>query len=339
MVPELRYFSLFVLIWSFVLVGVNFIIDPLQYYRKAEQPIFVKNQRYQIPGLVRNYSFDTIFVGTSHSENFLTSQLDTVMGTQSLNLASSGSSAWEQAQIIGLASRQGSLANVIWEMNYKSFAGFNPNLVTSGRFPLYLYQAKLSTLFYYLYSIDTLWLSIKAILGKGPSRLDGLNSWASTEAHKFDGEHVVDHYCERLKQTHFRPLANYEQQLENYLEPMLSLDRQTHFWLFVPPLSIANFALNNQVTKFTTFREVLYRIVDKSPNASIIDFTRDLALISNLNLYKDIEHFNNATSAKILDDISQYNQQNRIKVDVAQVNREFTNYVNKWRKENTLCHM
>jgi hypothetical protein len=345
MIREIRFFIFFALLWSIFLVSFNYMLDPLQYYRKAQQPVFIKNQRYQIPGLVRNYPFDTIMVGTSHSENFLASQLDNAMGTHSLNLASSGSSAWEQSQVIDLAVRQGPLTNVIWEMNYNSFAGSNPNLVKNGHFPMYLYHAKISTLFYYLYSIDTLRLSIKAMLGKGPRRLDGLNSWAQREAHRFDGKHVIEHYCRQLKRSIARPIANYQQQLEQHLAPVLQQGHQTRFFLFIPPLSIANFALNNQLAKFTAFRTMLYQVANKFSNATVIDFTRDLALISNLNLYKDTEHFSQSISATMLIDISQYNNQEnnqennqyQIPVDVEQVNREFVQYVNRWRKENTLC--
>ena len=146
---SIKYFIAGFCFWSLALVSVNYIVDPLQYYRLDNSPRFVKNQRYQIPGLIRNYNFDTIFVGTSHSENFLASQLDKFGQTQSINLSISGSSAWEQMQVVNLASQQGELANVVWEMNYKSFAGANPNQISAGKFPQYLFQQDYTTPFYY----------------------------------------------------------------------------------------------------------------------------------------------------------------------------------------------
>ncbi len=340
MTRELRNFVFFLMLCSSGLVLVNFFVDPLQYYRKSEAPRFVKNQRYQIPGLIRNYSFDAIIVGTSHSENFLASELDKLMPTKSLNLSISGSSAIEQAQVIEFAASQKTLKTVLWEMNYKSFAGNNPNLLKGGKFPLYLYKPDYTTPFYYLYSLDTLLFSLKNVLGKGASKIDGLNSWAKKESGKFDGEHVVEHYCQRLRSSKVAsPVADYRKNLSKKLAPVIRANTDADFYLFVPPLSIANYALNNQIVKFTAFREVLYGVADRFSNAHIIDFSTDISMLSNLNNYKDVEHYSIEISSKMLETMASRSFQIDSGPSAIEHNTVLKDNVTAWIKNNPICNV
>jgi len=337
LIKQITNFLVFFLLASSVLLSVNLVVDPLQYYRSDNSPVFVKNSRFQIPGLVRNYPFDTIIVGTSHSENFLTAKLDECMGSKSINLAISGSSAWEQFNVVQLALKKGDTKKVIWEMNYKSFSGGNPNLIKNGAFPHYFYEPDITTPFYYLYSLDTLWLSAKHLLNRGSSELDGLNSWFDRQKDKFDGKHVVHHYCQLNVATQDSDIAEYEEYLKKYLEPSLKQGLEVDYVLFIPPLSVANFALNNQVEKFMSFREALYRVVASYSNVKVVDFVEDLELISDLSLYKDIEHYSLSVSNSMLEAMSSNRYEHKEPRDVATLNHQFQVFVKSWKSGSKLC--
>ena len=286
---------------------------------------------------MRNYSFDTVIIGTSHSENFFTSTLDEYMKSKSINLAISGSSAWEQAQVIKLALTKNEVKRVVWEMNYKSFSGENPNLVKSGSFPNYLYEPDLTTPFYYLYSLDTLWLSVKHLFRRGGSDLDGLNSWFDNQKDKFDGLHVVDHYCHLQSSPVEERSIRYEVSIKEYLEPLLGINKNINYVLFIPPLSVANFSLNNQLENFVAFREVLYRIVLDYKNVRIIDFVADLDVIGDLHLYKDIEHYSLGVSNDMLETMSKNNLVSVEHNEVKERNNQLKNFVSMWKEKNHLC--
>ena len=312
MITPLKYFCAFVLLWSSLLVSFNYIIDPIQYYRKSDSPVFVKNQRYQIPGLIKNYDRDTIIIGTSHSENFSPAYLDAKMDTNTLNLAISGSSVQEQYQVAAMALRQGKIKNIIWEFNYRSFRGVNPNLVSGGLFPIHLYNEIYKTHFYYLYSVDTLWMSIKNLFKLGPKKLEGLNSWAQSQANKFDGNHVRNHYCQRVKQSLTRkvkknqkPLISvYIKNIDLILNNLVSKYPDVNFIIFIPPLSYYNYLLSSEHERFNEFRKVLYAKKNRFPNIKILDFATDLDSIGNAKNYKDVEHYSLRISNKILDQVS-----------------------------------
>ena len=59
-----------------LLFAFNFTVDPLQFYRPASfyEPYYSMQQRYQNPGLARNFPYDTVIIGASMSENFVPSQ-------------------------------------------------------------------------------------------------------------------------------------------------------------------------------------------------------------------------------------------------------------------------
>ena len=337
MSKQIINFLVFFLLVSVLLLGFNYIVDPLQYYKRADNPIFVKNSRFQIPGLVRNYPFDTIMVGTSHSQNFLTSKLDEYMGSKSINLAISGSSAWEQSQVVQLALKKDNTKRVVWEMNYKWFSGHNPNLIKNGAFPNYLYQPDFTMPFYYLYSLDTLWLSVKHILGRGSRELDGMSSWFNRHKDKFDGEHIVNHYCQLNSSNLESDPVDYEGNLKKYLEPLLKQDLEVDYVLFIPPLSVANFALNNQVEKIMSFREALYHVVAGYSNAKIVDFLKDFELIGNLHLYKDVEHYSLDVSNKMLKTMSDNRLESPNGYNLKETNERFQQFVTLWKNENNFC--
>ena len=50
--------------------ATNYLVDPFQYFRKAAPPRFsVTMLRHQMPGVIRNYPFDSIVVGNSVGSN------------------------------------------------------------------------------------------------------------------------------------------------------------------------------------------------------------------------------------------------------------------------------
>ena len=63
-------FSLLILLLIITAV-ITFTVDPMQHYRKAKfyKP-YALEQRYIIWGMLKNYSFDTILIGSSVTENF-----------------------------------------------------------------------------------------------------------------------------------------------------------------------------------------------------------------------------------------------------------------------------
>jgi hypothetical protein len=297
----LKIFVIFTVIWSVLLAGVNFIVDPLQIYRRDDHPVFFKTMRYQIPGLVKHYDYDTILVGTSHSANFRPSDLDASMGSKSLNLSVNSSSGWEQNKIVSLALSTRSLTNVIWEMNYRTFDMNPTERIGSGVFPLYFYETSPATHFYYLYSLDGLRQSWKRLTRQGHKDIETINSWEARYAHLFDGKHIKEHYCTRVNENR-RPghYLGYEGALDTYLVKLAASHRETLFSVFLPPLSYLNYLLPNELAEFVRFRQLVFETAKSHENIIVLDFNSRFDWIGDPMNYKDIEHYSADISREML---------------------------------------
>lgn len=337
MIKQIKYFCFFFLLWSLSLIAFNFYIDPIQFYRRSEAPYFIKNQRYQIPGLIKHYPFDTIFIGTSLSENFLSSHLDNNMGTKSINFSISGSSAKEQSQVAKAALSSGKVKNVIWELNYKSFLGEQPNLITGGAFPTYLYTDDILANFYYLFSIDTAWMSIKHIIQKGGgANLETLSYWGEEKHRQFDGIRVIQHYCSIInRKINYSEFSTYAENINNNLRNLIKENNNVKFHLFIPPLSALNFHIGNNKNSFNSFRKQIYKLSSLS-NITLYDFMVYQDIITNYNNYKDVMHYSPAISDQILKAIAD-NKYDKSRINYNRVIMEFDDYLNQGKSNLPDC--
>ncbi len=169
---------------------LNWLVDPLEYYRRAAYPPELSTQaRYQNPGLARNYDYDAVIIGTSVSFGFDLHDLAAKTGWQPINLAMQGASAHEQRMILEVALRTGRVKHVLWDMNYEYFRG-SPDWVSDfeGPFPFYLYDTGvLDKIPNYLLNVDVTKTSLRVLLRlllrkPAPMSLDDLSIGAASRA-------------------------------------------------------------------------------------------------------------------------------------------------------------
>jgi hypothetical protein len=98
--------------------ALNFIVDPLQYFRPARlfHAMYSIDSRMQNAGLIRSQQFDTVFMGTSLAIHFRQSNIDRTLGVKSLKLAMTGSNSHEQSFVLDAALKQHP-RRVLWQMD------------------------------------------------------------------------------------------------------------------------------------------------------------------------------------------------------------------------------
>ena len=82
------------------------VIDPFQVYRPATRylpPIDRTTQVYANAGVARSYAYDSAVVGTSVTENFRPSQMDSLLGGRFIKLCTSAGTAYNHALLMDLA--------------------------------------------------------------------------------------------------------------------------------------------------------------------------------------------------------------------------------------------
>lgn len=304
------------LIWKLALIliiplavaSMNFVIDPLQYYRRADWylPRFYDQQRFQMPAIARTFTYDTIIMGTSMSENISIGMLQEEFGMTAIRGTMSGSSAFEQRMGLEVALRTGQVRNVIWDLNFLSFSGeTNEVRDRDAAFPFHLYDGRWWTDFRYLLDPTMTRRSWHIITNRLPynellaaQELEILNKWGRWSLF---GEDIVRYSWERQtfeagtemieKHGITRTMANLE---ENVL-PLVAANPDITFRFYFPPFSVLEYVTYAREGIFEAgliWRLQTFDALRDFPNVQIFDFQAEREIITNFDLYMDRAHHN-----------------------------------------------
>ncbi|MEN6327022.1 MAG: hypothetical protein ABFD18_12565 [Syntrophomonas sp.] len=293
-----------------IVAGLNYVVDPLQFYRKAAfyTPSFSTEQRYQNPGLARNYKYDTIILGSSMAENFVPSYVDKQLGVKTVKLAMSGASAHEEKLMANVAIRTCQVKNIIWGLDFGSLKGA-PNRVGNefSSFPGYLYDQNPFNDFRYLVSLSTLENSYNILLSlythqQITTNLDYLDNWNSQATY---GRNVLEKLWDEDQQTKQKGIKIYNKIDPSYEAMQLSFDKNIlpviqknpdiKFVIYYPPYSILRYLSMYQEDKSLFYDEMrlkthVFEQLHSYKNVTIYDFQSDRNLTFNLDKYKDFSH-------------------------------------------------
>ncbi|WP_047150882.1 hypothetical protein [Aneurinibacillus tyrosinisolvens] len=298
----------------------NYLIDPLQFYRKASyHPSFSEEERFQNPGLAKNYPYDTIIVGSSMTQNFIPSYVDKKLGAKTIKLSASGSSVHEQYLIAKLALETGKVKNVIWAVDFSSLRG-EPLRVRNdqGPFPFYLYDKNPLNDVKYLFNNDTLqqsWHIIDSITRNRPypSNLDMLNNWGSLPV--FGKERVVKDYQmwkEGKDPGHvMKPdpeaFQLIRESADQNIFPLVKQYKNVNFYFFYPPYSILTHRLfydNKLFDSLIGMKRYMFTEIGSMPNVKLYDFQYDTNITYDLSHYRDTSHYSQKINNFIIDEMT-----------------------------------
>ena len=318
----MKIFFIFTLSGVLLIGGVNYIVDPYQQYRiKTFYPISYDGdkERYKNAGFSKNFSYDSLILGTSMTENFIISEVEKKLNFKKvIKLCVSGGSAKEQSITLETAiNHNHNLANVLWGLDTFGFVGNSDSLRFGiGSFPFYLYDSNKLNDYRYLLSIDTFIDSTKALLKPYLKQNDFIYNqnlmyqWQHNNEQKFKLQEVKNDWKNREK------FLNYEKGKqtfndmkksfnENFLE-IIKQNPQIKFKIFFPPYSILTFKIfeeRNQVADIINFKKYIFDSLIILPNIEIYDFHISNEVTHNLNNYKDVSHYHQKINTWILEQI------------------------------------
>lgn len=277
-------------------------VDPLQFYHKSSwyTPLLSEEERYQNPGLAKNYDYDNIIIGTSMTENFLPSQVDQSIGGTTLKLSMEGSTVDEHYRIARLALETGKVKQVIWGLDYFSLKLESEE--DADDFPGYLYDGKLWNDYSYWFNFSVykqFALSIKSMLtGTSGQDLEHLNNWNDEAA--FGKSYVAKSYLKASDSELYFGLNEestdqLQEHFNTYILPLLQAYPDVKFHFYYPPYSVMRQVAwySNNPVRFTNqlvMRKWMYQQFSQFDNVSLYDFQSESAWTFNLDLYKDLSH-------------------------------------------------
>jgi len=296
------------IIFSFLIL-CNFIVDPLQHYRKASfyKP-FYKKGRYLNPGIAKTYNYNTVIVGTSMVQNFRPTHVNKVLGVKSVKLALAGASAYELGLTLETALRTGKVRHVYFGLDVFSFMGSTTRESQGkGSLPLYLYDDDILNDINYLLSIDTVefykYILRANLLGLDEDHLelDNFGYWGNKDS--FSRQEVLkDWRSETFNKGFSKEDFNFLN-LKNNFDINLQKHFQTYpdvqFDIFFPPYSILVWIDSTQkeiVEEIFQFKKYVIESAAETKNVRVFDFQAIETIVLNLDNYKDVSHYSPSIS-------------------------------------------
>lgn len=298
------------LVGSFV-----YIVDPLQFYRKATwySPIYSWHERYQNPGLARNYEYDTIIIGTSMTENFLPTEVGkTLGGAQVMKLSMEGSTAIEHRMIADVAIRTGQVKRVLWGLDYFSLRQYP----SDEEFPYYLYDTNPFNDYKYIFNESNIESAIDNLKNDADEesrkrKLERLNNWDKMV--KYGKDRVIPFWekasiSEQGFSTNEDSLESVQNSFNTYIVSLVKAHPEIEFIFYYPPYSV----LRQQVWYITNparydnqlaMKRYMFEQLSAFPNVSIHEFQTDSSITYNLDQYKDLSHHSGQINQLIIEQI------------------------------------
>jgi len=300
------------------------VYDPLHILHKSwvtEGDRLYGNMRLQAAGIINNYDFDSVIVGTSMMKGTSAILASETLEGKFANLSIDGSSTIERKYIIEYALRKKDIRSAIISFD----TGLDQNLKINRRFPVekysFLYDDKILNDLKVYWNDKFIvclikWSIAEACVGENRelqrprewfdkvykinAKISGIESWVHAKGGR--GKSINS----RVKRHIERPIkskAKYDEKLkltreiiDDSLFSLIKENDGVSFHVVFPPYSRFLYSLwkNKNPYKYQLYLETMrYLVVEgaKYKNLKVYSFD-DMAYLDDLNNYRDMRHYN-----------------------------------------------
>ncbi len=300
-----------------ILLGcLNYIIDPFQYFRRNNSldDKFHTNQRFQVPGMIKNIKTNSFVVGTSMGENFNTLKIDSDLNWKNtLRISISGIMPSSQKKLLNFLKDSSDPQNIIMDLHWY-LTDLDPekkNAVYA--FPEYLYSHSIWGKIKYLINSGVLKESINLILSRKEKfqKREKLNNWMNEAIFsKYTEKENIKKLSKKLTEknntiTLTHKVYKYPSFEKNIL-PFLKSNSDIQFYLFLPPYSTWYYkTLKDQtdLQRLVFFRYYLVQATKELKNVKIFAVDENRSIVNNVANYKDYGHYRDSINQYIIDSI------------------------------------
>ena len=321
----LSIFLVFLIVWIF---------DPYFHFHKPFSFVSYRlyDERYTNDGISRHFDYNAIITGTSMAQNFKPSEMDALFGTQSVKETFSGAGFQELSQNLARAlQRNKNLKTVLWTLDYSGLIREKDWTQYEG-YPEYLYDDNPWNDMQYVFNKSIFYHGVlpnilKTVTGQPRTTMDAYSSWDKETGLRFILQTYDRNHVEEDMPTVLGPEER-KMTLENITENVTSLINQypeTTFYVFYTPYSICywdSLIQEGSIIRQFEAEQLVTELLLQCPNVKLYNFFDQYEVITNLDNYRDKEHY----SAKINSQILQW-----IASDVGLVTEE--NYVERLTAE------
>ncbi len=320
-----------------------YIYDPLQIFHKAwgREITFQKNMRQQAAGIINNYEFDSVILGTSMLENTSANEASRLFGGTFVNISMSASDFYERKIVLDYMLQKKEIKRVIYSLDSDKFISQKKGYKL---YPLknftYLYdQNPFNDFNVYMnskflkclkkFSVSKECTGDKIGLDRPGAwykskhhsvRYGGLDKWFSAK-NNYQIKNAfkkISSTAKKVKEGKVKSLKNIDQKIENtkqYVDENIlgTIKRNPHteFILVSPPYSRMYYAMWAQydLPAYKIHKSIIKYLAHKSgefDNLKIFGY-EDNDLVDNIAKYKDPKHYHYSINSWMLRKISKNN--------------------------------
>lgn len=288
-------------------------VDPLFHYHKPFSFISYRlyYERYVNDGILRNFDYDTVIIGTSMAQNFKPSEAEGLFGGTCVKTTFSGAGYRELSENLERALRRNdSLRTVIWAMDYNAI----PRTADWGQYdgyPTYLYDDNPFNDVSYVFNKSILYQNLlvnvaMTLTGTPSTTMDEYSSWDKETGlqyilQTYDRYHVEEDMPTILDETEQKNVR------ENITKNITSLADQypdTTFYIFYTPYSICywdSLIQEGSIERQFEAERLATELMLECPNIRLYNFFDKYEVITDLDNYRDKEHYAAHVNSMILE--------------------------------------
>ena len=286
------------------IIGTVVLIDPFEIYHQATAfipPITNGTQNYANAGIAKSYEYDSVIIGSSMTENFRPSQMDSLLGGRFVKLCINGGSPFNHKQMMELAFSTHDVRCVLYGLDVESLTYFYKT--PKCEMPEYLYDDDLfnDTAYWFNHSVLARYIPqcLKTLGQSDPDQRDTMYMWG--DLYEYGKEAALRYVTitgETVEQGDLPEVPELSQQsglnVYSNLLPFIEAHPDTEFIVFFPPYSLVqwvDFYQQGTMIYHLEQKEAVIRILLGYDNVKIYDFQAELDWVTELDNYIDAWHY------------------------------------------------
>ena len=286
-----------------------YLVDPFEHYRESAILPLYDQESYNNPGIVKNYDYDAVILGTSMVEMSNPSVIDACFGVRSVKLPMRGSHTaqmgWQLSHVFAAKEKRGeTLKLAILAVDAYSLMG---PVDDDEEIIEYLWNDNPLDDVSYLLNRDVLLVKIPKMLkniGKSTAgKRDDMYKWTDVT---FSAQSVFDTTPVSPQKEMTDSEYRIERSTGNITEHILrhvQAHPETTFLIYMPPYSVGYWYLMTRgglsEQQFRSRARVCELLLD-CPNVEIYDFSSRVEWITDLDEYFDYSHHSSAVSDAVM---------------------------------------
>ena len=268
------------------------------------------DERYVNNGIVKNFDYDAIITGTSHTENFKVSEFNNLFNCNAVKVPLEAAEFKEISEQMSVAiNHNNNLNMILYGITYEDLLN-DKDAVKYEDYPTYLYDENIYNDYKYIFSGSTFKRAGKyVILTLTDYQATNFDDYGFFKKGAECSKEIVLSAYERPEnkipvkslneEERNRVIDNINQNIVDNIES----NKDITFCLFLSPHSIVwwdEISQNGETLKYLEAEEILINSLLEFDNVKLYSFFNDYDLICNLDNYKDKVHYSDDVYPQIL---------------------------------------